>query len=111
MLDFSSAYYLTQLHVVPFSGSVATIHVDDFYQLQDSGAGTYPLVLKVDSLHLCVYPDSAMPSGTLAIPRRWFGALSAQSEDKRRRVFIAKPRTVRQLVQQSLIDPDFENEF
>ncbi|MGQ4555256.1 DUF5802 family protein [Halobellus sp. GM3] len=72
---FSASYYLGKLYVEPSDRDVPAIQRADHEQVNERLYGDdgvfrvdAPLVMKLDSGHIPVLGDEAVPSGTLAIP-------------------------------------------
>lgn len=102
---FSSRYYLTQLHIVPYIGDRAIIDGNFAEYLRQNYADTYPFVFKLGlgSRHIPVYDEGGVPSETLALPKDTFSELNV-SESEPSNVFLASENTADQLVSMNLVD-------
>ncbi|WP_439027360.1 DUF5802 family protein [Haloarchaeobius sp. DT45] len=105
--EFSRSYYLGRLYVTPSDGDGAVMARDQHErvteQLYHDGSGITrldsPLVVKLDTAHLAVHGDGAIPADTLAIPSRLFDRLDLSNPPALTEVFLAKADRASQLLQ------------
>lgn len=100
--DFTSGYAVGSVYVLTTNDSHAVVRDDHFEALQTEFGGTYPLVMKVGTYHVCVYPSSAVPSGTLLLPAYMMQALD-WSDWQKRQVYLGKPGLVQRLIEWSVV--------
>ncbi|MFB6120278.1 MAG: DUF5802 family protein [Halobacteriaceae archaeon] len=95
---FSSGYYLGRLYVEPHDGDrtlmQASEHEQVNRQLYTTGEGVErvdtPLVMKVDTTHLAVHGDPAVPEQTLAVPEDVLEDTRVRNPPTLKEVLLAK---------------------
>jgi len=95
---FSSGYYLGRLYVEPHDGDRALMQASEHEhvnrQLYADGEGVErtdaPLVMKVDTTHLAVHGDPAVPERTLAIPDDVLSETRVRNPPTLKEVLLAK---------------------
>ena len=95
---FSSGYYLGRLYVEPHDGDRTLMqeseheHVNRQLYAIDEGVERVdnPLVMKVDTTHLAVRGDPAIPDRTLAVPEDVLAGTRVRNPPALKEVLLAK---------------------
>ena len=76
--DFSDQYCFTEIETVPYSGRYAAVSPDFSVEICEA-TDSLRMVAKVESTHVDVVVDSAMPYGILAVPEAIYGEFDGVS--------------------------------
>ncbi|MDZ7849681.1 MAG: DUF5802 family protein [Halodesulfurarchaeum sp.] len=104
---FSSGYYLGRLYVAPSEGEAAVLHEAQHEsvnrELYTTGEGIErldrPLVMKLETSHFAVHPDTSVPEGALAVPEPILESANVENPPELREVLVAKAEHAERLVE------------
>lgn len=100
--DFTSGYAVGSATVIGTDDDHAHIRDDVFALLQEEFGQSYPLIFKVGTSHIPVYPCSAQPWDVMTLPTELMGSLG-WSDGQKRQVYVATHEMVLKLIEWSVV--------
>ncbi|WP_435333733.1 DUF5802 family protein [Haloarchaeobius sp. TZWWS8] len=107
--EFSRGYYFGRMYVVPYDGDRPVMQRDQHASVRrhvyaedaeepTAASGQDPLVMKLDTSHIAVHGEAAVPADTLAVPSSLLDRLDVDGAREPTEVFLAKADRAEQLM-------------